>query len=129
VATGVWELSATARGIVIEDELAATEYASWYRVGGEVNGKFEMVDFQQGNTLVSLKTADTVWSSSRSWFYRLQDHINELATRPAFVNGQPAKVILDIRVPPGGAEAAQPLVEYGRSQGVTVIVKEFMSGV
>ena len=34
-------------------------------------------------------------------------------------------MILDIRVQPGGLQAAQPLVKYGKQNGVAVSIKEF----
>jgi filamentous hemagglutinin len=38
---------------------------------------------------------------------------------------QPANMVLDVRVPPGGAREAAPLIQYGQQKGVTVIVKEY----
>ena len=37
----------------------------------------------------------------------------------------PARMVLDLRVQPGGAAAAQPLIQYGAKNNVTVIIKEF----
>ena len=121
----VWNLSPTARGNAIESGLANTEYSSangWYQVGAENNGYFPLVDFQQGNTLVSLKTVDTGGST---WMGRMESHIDDLANNGATVNGQPANMVLDVRVPPGGAQEAAPLIQYGQQQGVNVIVKEY----
>jgi YD repeat-containing protein len=118
----VWNLSERERGSAIESQLAQTEYKDWYQVGAENNGKFPLVDFQKGNDLVSLKTVDTTGSS---WFETMQSHIQDLQTRGATVNGQPANMILDIRVQPGGAAAAQPLIQYGAARSVTVVVKTF----
>ncbi len=118
----LWKLAETTRGATIEDYLAATEYRGWFRVGELQKGKFPLVDFQKGNNLVSLKTVETTGSS---WLGEMQKHILDLGTRGATVNGGPAKMILDLRVQPGGAAAAQSLVGYGRQYGVTVIVKEF----
>ena len=56
---------------------------------------------------------------------RLQDHIRDLSTNGATVNGSPANMILDLRVQPGGSGAASGLIEFGRRNGVTVVVKEF----
>jgi hypothetical protein len=119
--SGVWNLRAMSRGIAIENQLAETEYSSWFRAGQLDNGKFPLIDFQKGNNLVSLKTVNTTGST---WLGRMQAHIDDLATRGAMVNGNPGNMILDIRVQPGGAEAAQQLIGYGQNQGVTVIVKE-----
>ena len=55
----VWDLKATTRGKVIESELAKSDYKAWYNVGSSQNGYFPLVDFQNGNTLVSLKSVDT----------------------------------------------------------------------
>jgi RHS repeat-associated protein len=118
----VWSLGDTERGVAAENDLAATEYQGWYRIGAENNGKFPLVDFQQGNDLVSLKTVNTTGSS---WFEDMENHIDDLATRGATVNGQPANMILDLRVQPGGTAPAQPLVDYGDSVGVTVKVSEY----
>ena len=122
----VWKLDPKVRGIIIETRLARLEYGNffrgWYNVGRSHNGYFPLVDFQKGNTLVSLKSVDT---TGKSWFGRMQKHIDDLATRKATVNGTPANKVLDIRVQPGGVRAAQGLIQYGRQQGIHVIVKEF----
>ena len=55
----------------------------------------------------------------------MTSHIDDLATRGATVNGQKANMVLDIRVQPGGAKDAASLVQYGRQQGINVVVKEF----
>ena len=46
-------------------------------------------------------------------------------TRGAMMNRSPANMILDLRVRPGGLNAATPLVEYGKQHNVTVLLKEF----
>ncbi len=122
VDSGVWRLSETTRGTVIEDQLAATEYKDWFRVGQLDNGTFPLVDFQNGNNLVSLKTADTTGSS---WLQTMEEHIQDLGTRGATVDNNPANMILDLRVQPGGSAAAQSLIDYGQQRGVTVIINEF----
>lgn len=81
-----------------------------------------MVDFQNGNTLVSLKSVDTTGST---WLGRMKEHIVDLGSSRATVNGEPAKMVLDVRVQPGGAAVAQQLVQYGARNNVTVIIKEF----
>ena len=118
----VWNMPDTDRGVAIENELAKTEYKDWFRVGELNNGYFPLVDFQKGNTLVSLKTVDTTGST---WLGRMQDHIDELGKGRGAVNEQPANMVLDLRVQPGGYESAEQLIEYGKQNGVTVIVKEF----
>ena len=103
--------------------MAATEYKTWGHVGALDNGKFPLVDFHKGNTLVSLKSVDT---AGKSWFGEMARHIDDLATRGATVDRRPATMVLDLRVPPGGTEAARPLIQYGRGQNVNVLIKEIM---
>jgi len=91
----------------------------WYRVGAENNGYFPLVDFQNGNNLVSLKSVDTRGST---WLTRMEDHIVDLGNSGATVNGIPANMILDLRVQPGGIPSAQPLIQFGRNNNVTVII-------
>lgn len=117
----VWNLPPTARGNVIEAQLARTEYKEWFNVGQLYNGKFPLVDFQNGNVLVSLKTVDT---RGTTWLGRIEDHIYDLGASGATINGTPAKMVLDLRVQPGGAAAAQALVTHGANNNVVVIIKE-----
>lgn len=115
----------TARGVTIESQLAQTEYSAangWYQVGAENNGYFPLVDFQNGNTLVSLKTVDT---TGTTWLPRMESVIDQLGSSGATVNGTPANMVLDLRVQPGGSAAAQSLVSYGASRGVTVTIKVY----
>ncbi len=119
---GVWGLKPLARGQAIENSLASTEYKDWFRIGQLNNGKFPLVDFQLENNLVSLKTVNT---NGFSWLGNMQSHIDDLAARGATVDGVPANMILDLRVQPGGSNAAQSLIGYGQSQGVSVMIKEF----
>ena len=56
---------------------------------------------------------------------RMQNHIDDLVLNGVTVNGMPANMRLDIRVQPGGLQAAQPLIEYGKQNGVAVSIKEF----
>src|SRR5450432_2728748 len=97
-------------GIFIENALASTVYKDWFRVGQERGGFFPLVDFQMGNNLVSVKSADT---NGSTWFGRAQQDILNLATTGATVNGNPATLIFDLRVQPGGSAAAGPLISYG----------------
>jgi hypothetical protein len=71
---------------------------------------------------ISLKSVDTTGST---WLARMQDHIYDLGTNGAKVNGNPATMVLDLRVQPGGSAAAQSLIQYGAKCNVTVIIKEF----
>jgi hypothetical protein len=118
----VWSLEPLKRGTVIEDALAMSEYSDWYRAGSLSNGNFPLIDFQKGNNLLSLKTVDTGGSG---WLKQMQSHIDDLGTRGATVDGNPANMMLDLRVQPGGADAAQSLVGYGEKAGVRVFVTEF----
>ncbi|WP_275921652.1 two-partner secretion domain-containing protein [Burkholderia sola] len=126
-ATGgnVWALNPIDRGVTIESQLARTEYSAangWYQVGAENNGYFPLVDFQNRNTLVSLKTVDTTGST---WLPRMEAVIDQLGSSNATVNGSRANMVLDLRVQPGGAAAAQQLINYGARQGVTVRIKVY----
>jgi filamentous hemagglutinin len=56
---------------------------------------------------------------------RMQDHIIDLGTNGAKVNGNPASMLLDLRVQPGGLGAAKSLIDFGRESNVKVIIKEF----
>jgi len=118
----VWDLNPTDRGNAIEEQLAQTEYRDWFNIGQENNGKFPLVDFQNGNNLVSLKSVDT---NGSSWMQRMKDTIDQLRASGAEVDGNQANMILDLRVQPGGLQDAAPLVQYGQAQQVTVIIKEF----
>jgi hypothetical protein len=117
----VWSEISTRRGVIVEERLAKTDYQDWYHVGAEGNGQFPLIDFQKANNLASVKTVDT---AGKSWMADMRAHIRDLSTRGATVNGRPANMILDIRVPPGGVVPAQSLIGYGKSRGVTVIIKE-----
>ena len=117
----VWDLPPIKRGIASQTRLAQSEYADWYEVGTEANGFFEAVDFQKGNNLVSLRTCDT--RGQGSWVARVRGYVRELAgNRAATVDGKPANLILDLRVPPGCETAAEFLIAYGKSFGITVKV-------
>ena len=117
----LWAEGPTTRGVLAEKRLAATDYKDWYHVGAEDSGRFPLVDFQKDTSLVSLKTVDT---AGKSWAREMRSHIRDLSSRGAIVDGQPATMILDLRVPPGGADAAKALVPYGERFGVTVVIKE-----
>ena len=121
-AESVWSLSPIPRGIAIEQQLAETEYADWYWIGREKNGFFPLVDFQEGDTLVSLRTVDT---SGISWFGRIVNHIETLGSNGATIDGKLARMALDLRVQPGGIEDAQALESLGLKNGVTVWIREF----
>jgi RHS repeat-associated protein len=118
----VWKRRPTDRGNFIEADLAATEYRNWYHIGAERNGYFPIIDFQKGNTVVSLKSADT---ATANWLGGLKTEMDTFAGRGIFVDGKPATKVLDLRVPPGGTAAAEPAVTYGQARGLTVTVKEY----
>ncbi|MBS1912880.1 MAG: hypothetical protein JST22_12915 [Bacteroidetes bacterium] len=124
--TALWELSPTLRGQMIEDQLAQTDYKTidgWFRIGAENNGWFPLIDFQNEGEVVSVKTVDT---RGFGWMERMEDHIRDLDDREITVNGEPVALKrLDIRVEPGGYEAAKPLVEYGKEHNVAVTVREY----
>lgn len=96
-------------------------YEDWYRVGSRDGGTFPLIDFQNGNNLVSVKSVDTGGST---WQRKMQTHIEDLGHRGATVNGNTANMVLDLRVPVGGREAAEALVDYGRVNNVSVIISE-----
>jgi filamentous hemagglutinin len=120
---GIWDQTRYTpfqRGNAIEDYLANTDYIGWTRVGSQNNGFSPAWDFNQGAIWVSLKTVDTTGSG---WLPVMRAHINELQT---WTSSNPnALRVLDIRVQPGGAAAAQPLINYGVTRGVQVRINEF----
>ncbi|WP_434290576.1 hypothetical protein [Celeribacter sp. SCSIO 80788] len=121
---GDWDTrryTAIQRGNAIEDYLAGTDYNGWPRVGAQSNGYSPAWDFNQGSTWVSLKTVDTTGSG---WQSTMRSHIDELQQWSSPTTLHSTKV-LDIRVQPGGAGAAQSLVDYGASNGVQVVIHEF----
>ena len=120
--TDVWKRAPLKRGIEIENYLAKTDYKDWYHVGKERNGFFPLVDFQRGNTLVSLKTTDP---SSPSAIKRMKDHIDDLAESNAKIDGRLADLELDIRVPRGTSGALKGLKRFGSKKGVEVNIREF----
>ncbi len=80
------------------------------------------MDFQLDNVLVSLKAVD---SKGSTWLRAREEHIIDLGTRGATVDGNLADMALDLRVQPGGVEAASSLVDLGEEWGVAVFVQEF----
>ena len=127
------------RGKLIEDHLARTEYKAkgFANIGGRLRDpNFPLFDFENGNTLISLKTVDT---NGGNWFSTMKKHIEALDK--AKVSGQIATkkgvrhigagrdVALDIRVPPGqSTAAAQRLGElrtYATKVGITLNFKDF----
>jgi hypothetical protein len=126
----IWDMDPRERGRMIEVYLEHTEYKDWQRTDYLINPKtgtpfrsrnFPLVDFQQGNVLVSLKSVDT---ATKSWARDMQNHIEDLRVAEITVDGVPATKILDIRVQPGGLRDAKWLIEYGRNQGITVRISE-----
>jgi hypothetical protein len=122
----VWKLPPDKRGLAIQNDLAVTEYKDWFHIGAQQDGKFPLIDFQNADTVVSLKTIDTSQQGA-SWIGDMEDHITDLATRGVTIDeglGEtPAKMILDIRVQPGGADAAKPLVNFAEQFKGRVTVK------
>jgi hypothetical protein len=123
----VWTLKPTDRGKAIEKQVAEKEYREadgWYNVGQEYGGTFPLVDFQHGQTALSLKTLDPrLKYAGRDLF----NHIRKLDETDIRINGQPAQKVLDIRVPTGELNAGiiARLQKYGSARGVTVIAKEY----
>ncbi len=110
----VWNLKPTQRGVEIESYLAKTEYSSqggWYNIGASKNGYFPLADFQNGSTLVSLKSVDT---SGSSWLSRMQDHIVDLGSNGATVNGAPAQMVLICEFSLGGAYGCAVAYQFWR---------------
>ncbi|MDN2672281.1 filamentous hemagglutinin N-terminal domain-containing protein [Janthinobacterium sp. SUN026] len=118
----VWKFHPTTRGTVIEDLLSKTEYKEWYNIGQSNSGYFPLIDFQLGKNVVSLKTIDT---TGKGWAGTMMKEIEKLGDRAIKVDGVPANKILDIRVQPGGMDAAKFLIDHGAENGITVIIKEF----
>ena len=120
----VWAMKPTVRGRAIEKDLGETVYGSWINTDDFTTARnAPLVDFWDGNnTLVSLKSVDTAGST---WMGRMQSHIKDPGTRGATVDGNPASMVLDLRVQPGGAADAASLIRYGQNYGVTVMVKEY----
>jgi filamentous hemagglutinin len=121
----VWRQAPTVRGNLIQNHLAATDYAGWFHVGAEHGGFFPLIDFQLGRKVVSLKTADTSAANWKSALMDLEKHIRDLGRRGVHIDGHLATPILDLRVQSGGAAAANSLIEFGLENKVQVIIKEF----
>jgi len=120
----VWSTDPLVRGRVIEGAVTKQyEAQGWFALDDLTRAKnWPLVDFQKGNTLVSLKSVDTTGST---WLTRMQEHIRDLGTRGATVGDNPANMVLDLRVQPGGTGAASSLVPLGERYGVTVNISEF----
>ena len=119
----VWKLEAAERGKFIEAYLTTTEYKDCFNIGALDHGTFPLVDWVREKTLISGKSANT---ATKSWFKEIRDHLDELASRRATIDGQqPYAMVLDLRVQPGGLNEALPLIKYGQDRNVIVSVKEF----
>ncbi len=137
----VWSEDPVIRGEQIERYLTDTDYAGWQNTnflrnpatatpeepfGALVlNGEnFPLIDFQRGLDVVSLKTVDT---NGLSWRTRMADHAKDLNVRSITVDGVAAIKTLDIRVQPGGFNAAQQWADSVRARypRVTINVGEF----
>jgi RHS repeat-associated protein len=121
--TGIWERNPLIRGREIENALARTDYRDWFHLDDIASGRnFDLVDFQKGRTLVSLKTTNAFTERSLA---DLTEHIDDLATRGATVDGLPADLVLDIRVPAGHEGLLRELIDYGAARGVSVQIKAY----
>jgi len=127
----VWAREAKLRGREIESYLTRTDYKDWQRTDNLINpatnnpyksNNFRLVDFQLGNNVVSLKTVNT---NGKSWIRDMKAHIIELQKTNITVDGISANKILDIRVQPGGFDAAKFLIRFGQERNIPVIIKEF----
>lgn len=101
----VWELAPMQRGNKIEEILAKTEYKDWFNCGQLNNGKFPTIDFQLGNSVVSLKTIDPRLASyvDGKVNTKIIEYLEDLS-REITVAGNPAEKTLDVRIPKGTTE-------------------------
>ena len=127
----LWKLKPTIRGLLIEMELARTEYnltsTGWYHIGAEMNGYFPVIDFWKGNNVVSLKTIDPRLYSGNGVTNKLLDYIEDLKT-VILVDGQRianANKKLDIRVPVGTKSKINLQELMAEAEGIIIEVKEF----
>ena len=124
----VWKLKATERGEVIEEILSSTEYKDWYNIGSSQRGYFPVIDFQNGNKVISLKTIDPTLSSfsGEKATERILEYLEEL-NRPIKVDGKLADKILDIRIPEGTISKinVQDIITQSKDMGIKVQIKEF----
>ena len=102
-AKSVWELSPMERGIAIELKLGKTDYKSWTHIDSQMVGNFKpgmfpLVDYMKGKVALSVKSVDT---TGKTWVKRMKAHIEDLASRGVTINGEPAEMMLDLRVQPG----------------------------
>ena len=129
--TSLWKLKPTIRGILIEEELARTEYkfatTGWYNIGAEMNGYFPVIDFWKGNNVVSLKSIDPRLYYGSGATSKLLDYIEDLKT-DILVDGQ--KIVnsskkLDIRVPIGTKSQINLQELIDEAEGIIIEIKEF----
>lgn len=101
----VWDLTPMQRGNKIEEILAKTEYKDWFNCGQLNNGKFPTIDFQLGNSVVSLKTIDPRLASyvDGKVNTKIIEYLEDLS-REITVAGNPAEKTLDVRIPKGTTE-------------------------
>ncbi|WP_260511303.1 hypothetical protein [Listeria marthii] len=101
----VWDLAPMQRGNKIEEILAKTEYKDWFNCGQLNNGKFPTIDFQLGNSVVSLKTIDPRLASyvDGKVNTKIIEYLEDLS-REITVAGNPAEKTLDVRIPKGTTE-------------------------
>ncbi len=129
--TNVWSLHPFIRGKTIEQYLAATEYNTWYYIGNEFNGYYPVIDFHDGNSVVSLKTLDPTSSSytSEKVFNIIEGYAEKLADFDVYHGTILCDDrILDIRVPTG----TKSMIDMSRIQeladdlGITIKIEELL---
>jgi hypothetical protein len=120
----VWEFEYKPNGYVNTNKIKvwSDKANDWVDTKSE---NFPLIDFQKGQTVISLKSVNTEGSS---WISNMQSHIKDLSKRSIKIdNIEVPKVnrILDIRVEPGGADFAQVLRRYAHEAGITLRISEF----
>ena len=127
----LWNLRPTLRGLLLEKELARTEYnlatTGWYHIGAENSGYFPVIDFWKGKDVVSLKSIDPRLYSGSGATERLLDYLDDLKC-DILVDGQ--KILntnkkLDIRVPSGTISQVNIHTLLDEAEGIIIDIREF----
>ncbi len=123
----IWAMSNQfERGRIFEDIVAATDYKDYERTA-TFNKNYELFDFFNDNTAVSLKTTKNLAGTK----YGYLEEIKKLGESGVLVGSTNSltkadNIILDIRVPKGGIDSAtrDELLKAGEQYGVTVKISE-----